>query len=163
REIEVWRGLKHDNVLPLLGTTMGFGRYPAMVCPWAENDTLTLYLARDHAHLPVAEILRLLDNVASGLHYLHSRSVVHGDLSGSNILILDDGSACIADFGLSTLLTELGRPTFATSFHGRGTIQWIAPELLVCGASENGAEEALPVLPTTYSDVYSFGGVMLHV
>ncbi|KAN0073718.1 Protein kinase-like domain containing protein [Tylopilus felleus] len=122
REIEVWRGLKHDNVLPLLGTTMGFGRYPAMVCPFAENGTLTSYLDRGHARLPVAEILRLV---------IHSRSVVHGDLSGSNILILGDGSACIADFGLSTLLTELGRPTFATSFRGRGTIQWIAPELLI--------------------------------
>ncbi|KAN0073724.1 Protein kinase-like domain containing protein [Tylopilus felleus] len=75
-----------------------------MVCPWAENGTLTLYFARGHAHLPVAEILRLLDNlnVASGLHYLHSRFIVHGDLSGSNIFILHDGSACIADFGLST-------------------------------------------------------------
>ena len=39
---------------------MGFGRYPAMVCPWAENGTLTLYFARGHAHLPVAEILRLV-------------------------------------------------------------------------------------------------------
>ena len=39
---------------------MGFGRYPAVVCPWAENDTLTLYLTRGHAHLPVAEILRLV-------------------------------------------------------------------------------------------------------
>ena len=97
------------------------------------------------------------------LHLLMVGCLVNTSSTQSNILILDDGSACIADFGLSTLLTELGRPTFATSFHGRGTIQWIAPELLVCGASENGAEEALPVLPTTYSDVYSFGGVMLHV
>ncbi|KAN0073729.1 Protein kinase-like domain containing protein, partial [Tylopilus felleus] len=71
--------------------------------------------------------------------------------------------ACIADFGLSTLLTELGGSTFATSFRGRGTIQWIAPELLVCGAPGNGTEEAPPAMPTTYSDVYSFGGVVLHI
>ena len=71
--------------------------------------------------------------------------------------------ARIADFGLSILLTKLGGSTFATSFRGRGTIQWIAPELLVCGAPGNGTEEAPPAMPTTYSDVYSFGGVMLHV
>ena len=81
----------------------------------------------------------------------------------ANILILDDGSACIADFGLSTLLTELGGSTFATSFHDRGTVRWMAPELLACEAPENETEDAFHVLPTTDSDVYSFGGVMLHV
>ena len=60
REIKVWLNLKHDNVLPLLGTTMGFGRFPAMVCPWAENGTLTSYLKDRHAHLPEFEILGLV-------------------------------------------------------------------------------------------------------
>ena len=43
---------------------MGFGRYPAMVCPFAENGTLTSYLDRGHARLPVAEILRLVSYVS---------------------------------------------------------------------------------------------------
>ena len=113
---------------------------------------------------------------------VHACSVVHGDLSGvcgfthdhvtlltcsfiqSNVLILENGCASIADFGLSTLLTELGGSTFAASFHERGTIRWMAPELLDLRVPENQLEEdASHVLPTTHSDVYSFGGVMLQV
>lgn len=59
----------------------------------------------------------------------------------SNILINESGSAWIADFGLSTLLNELEGLTFATSFHARGTIRWIAPELLDLGLPENDLEE----------------------
>ena len=62
------------------------------------------------------------------------------------------------------LLTELGGSTFATSFHARGTLRWTAPELLDLEVPEDGMEEESPrVAPTTQSDVYSFGGVMLQV
>lgn len=39
---------------------MGFGRFPAMVCPWAENGTLTSYLKERHSHLSAVEILGLV-------------------------------------------------------------------------------------------------------
>ena len=114
---------------------------------------------------------------------VHSCSVVHGDLSGvgiimsihnhvtsltgtlqSNVLIRESGRAYIADFGLSMLLTELGGSTFATSLHARGTLRWTAPELLDLEVPEDGMEEESPhIAPTTQSDVYSFGGVMLQV
>lgn len=82
----------------------------------------------------------------------------------SNILINESGSAWIADFGLSTLLNELEGLTFATSFHARGTIRWIAPELLDLGLPENDLEEEPSnISPMAHSDVYSFGGVMLQV
>ena len=80
------------------------------------------------------------------------------------MLIHENGQAYIADFGLSMLLTELGGSTFATSFHARGTLRWTAPELLDLEVPEDGMEEESPrVAPTTQSDVYSFGGVMLQV
>lgn len=60
REVKVWLSIEHDNVLPLLGTTMGFSRFPAMVCPWAENGTLTSYLKDRHANLSAREILGLV-------------------------------------------------------------------------------------------------------
>lgn len=107
---------------------------------------------------------------------------MHGDLSGvcditpisclcwdvdvqplqSNVLVCKNGRAYISDFGLSTLLTELGGSSFATSVHERGTLRWTAPELLDLDISEDEAESS-KVTPTKYSDVYSFGGVMLQV
>lgn len=98
-----------------------------------------------------------------GLLFLsHSTLLTSHCTTQSNIFINENGNARIADFGLSTLLTELGGATFATTFHARGTLRWIAPELLV--EPENELQESQShVLPTTHNDVYSFGGVMLQV
>ncbi|KAF8839957.1 WD40 repeat-like protein, partial [Paxillus ammoniavirescens] len=159
RELRTWVNLEHINVLPLFGTTMNFGRFPAMVCPWLENGSLTSYLERRNDTLTTAEILALLGDAAAGLQYLHSQSVVHGDLSGSNVLIGGNGRACISDFGLSILLTQLGGSTYATSRRAEGTLRWSAPELLDL---EVPADE-VHVFPTFQTDVYSFGSLMLQV
>ena len=110
---------------------------------------------------------------------VHSLSVLHGDLSGvcvtftrGRVTLLTCHSSSqtssfartgvpdIADFGL----TELGGSTFATSFHERGTIWCMSPELLDIRMPGNELEEeASHVLATTRSDVYSFGGLMLQV
>jgi serine/threonine protein kinase len=75
-----------------------------------------------------------------------------------NVLIHADGTACIADFGLSLLYSEVMSVTqasYTSSFHGN--CRWLAPELL--GQSDND----LPVRPSEHSDIYSFGGIMLQV
>ncbi|KIJ13858.1 hypothetical protein PAXINDRAFT_13406 [Paxillus involutus ATCC 200175] len=161
RETKTWLNLDHINVLPLFGTTMGFGQFPATVCPWLENGSLTSYLGRRDDTLTKVERLTLVSDVAAGLQYLHSQFVVHGDLSGSNVLVDDNGRACISDFGLSRLLTELGGSTFATSHQGPGTLRWTAPELL--GLQEPDEENPPGIVPTPQSDVYSFGMIMLQI
>ncbi|KAF9219863.1 hypothetical protein BS17DRAFT_370101 [Gyrodon lividus] len=69
REIRVWLDLDHINVLPFFGTTMGFGRFPAMVCPWLKNGPLTSYLERRDDSMTMGERLVLLCDVAVGLQY----------------------------------------------------------------------------------------------
>ncbi|KAF9238962.1 kinase-like domain-containing protein [Melanogaster broomeanus] len=162
REIKVWLSLNHVNVVPLFGTTMDFGRFPAMVCPWLENGQLSSYLERRRDNLTTGEMLTLLSDVAVGLQYLHSQSVVHGDLSGSNVLIDDKGRACITDFGLSMLLSELGGSTFATSVQAGGTLRWAAPENMHLNMQVSG-ENVPKISPTTRSDIYSLGRIMLQV
>ncbi|KIJ12211.1 hypothetical protein PAXINDRAFT_83235, partial [Paxillus involutus ATCC 200175] len=79
-----------------------------------------------------------------------------------NVLIDGNGRACISDFGLSVLLTELGKSTYTESRHVEGALRWIAPELLDNEVPED--EDNPPHLfPTPQSDVYSFGMVMLQV
>ncbi|KAF8834512.1 WD40 repeat-like protein [Paxillus ammoniavirescens] len=60
RELKTWANLEHVNILPLFGTTMNFGRFPAMVCPWLENGSLTSYLERRHDSLNPAERVSLV-------------------------------------------------------------------------------------------------------
>ncbi|KAF9231675.1 kinase-like domain-containing protein, partial [Melanogaster broomeanus] len=163
REIKVWLKLDHPNVLPLFGTTMGFGQFPAMVCSWLENGALTSYLQRWNDKLTTEQRLVLVRiSCTLLLNHVHSWSIVHGDLSGSNVLVRGNGRACIADFGLSTLLTELGGSTFETSCQARGTLRWAAPELLDLHVSDDKKNQP-KFVPTTQSDVYSFGGIMLQV
>ncbi|KAF8835496.1 kinase-like protein, partial [Paxillus ammoniavirescens] len=174
QEIRTWLHLDHINVLPVFGFILGLGQFPAMVCPWLENGSLTSYLERRndtltkverltlvsircnpsiecnlHGHYSLVMLLRVYSTVGVNVH---SQFVVHGDLSGSNVLIDDKGRAYISDFGLSNLLARLEGPTFETSCIPRKrTLRWAAPELL-------GGEN-----PSPRSDVYSFGGIMLQI
>ncbi|KAF9236048.1 kinase-like domain-containing protein, partial [Melanogaster broomeanus] len=164
RKIRIWLNPNHVNIVPVFGTIMGFGRLPAIVCPWLENGHLSSYLERWADGLTTGERLTLLNDVAVGLQYLHSQFIVHGDLSGSNVLIDSKGRACITDFGVSMLLTELRGSTFAITVQERGTLRWVAPENLHLNMQVSGNRENVPeISPTTRSDIYSFGRIMLQV
>jgi len=91
--------------------------------------------------------LHLLANVASGLAYLHSCSVIHGDVKPENVLLSASTypTAKLADFGSSVLRRE-GTITRDTLMHERGTLLYMDPCLLDSSASLKAA-----------SDVYSFG------
>ncbi|KAF8868038.1 kinase-like domain-containing protein [Infundibulicybe gibba] len=80
-EIRVWRRLEHINVLPLYGTVSNFGPCVSMVCPWQENGNLNQFLEMNPT-LASHGRYRILLGVLSGLLYLHSCSVIHGDLTG---------------------------------------------------------------------------------
>lgn len=157
REIRVWSCLKHDNVLPLLGVTSDFGPYTAMVCPWIATGSLYHFLGDNKETLTMAIRLKILTDVSEGLAYLHSQSVIHGDLTTANILINDERKALLSDFGLSNLAVGTQDPFFMSSTVG-GSPRWAAPELYCL---ENDVEHT-PVISKT-SDVYSFGSVMLQV
>ena len=88
------------------------------------------------------------------LNAVHSKSVIHGDLTGANILISHDNRACLVDFGLSSIIAKFEGSSYWSSTVG-GAIRWLAPELLPQAGST-------PIL-TPACDVYSFGSVMLEV
>jgi len=144
--------LKHNNLLPLLGTTQGFGPLPALVSPWMHNGSLTMLLERDFQQLTIIQKLQILNDVASALQYLHSHNVVHGDLTGNNILINENGNAFVADQGILTFCSELHGTSYITS-----SVRWAAPENFQVPEDEESSS------PESPSDIYSFGCVMLQV
>uniref|UniRef100_A0ACD5WAJ5 Uncharacterized protein n=1 Tax=Avena sativa TaxID=4498 RepID=A0ACD5WAJ5_AVESA len=85
-------------------------------------------------------------DIARGMNYLHNSipTIVHRDLKSSNLLVDKNWNVKVADFGLSRLKIE----TFLTTKIGKGTPQWMAPEVL---RSEPSNEK---------SDVYSYGVVL---
>ncbi|KAJ8580865.1 kinase-like protein, partial [Rhizopogon salebrosus TDB-379] len=159
RELKVWRRLKHDCILSLWGVANNFGPYPAMICPWVVNGALTGFLERRQAILSSRDKFSLLSDIALGLQYLHSKSIVHGDLTGSNVLIHGDGRACLADFGLSTMVLEFLGPSYLTSSI-TGNIRWAAAELFEVPDDE---EDEASVSLSIECDIYSFGSITLQV
>ncbi|KIJ09699.1 hypothetical protein PAXINDRAFT_17217 [Paxillus involutus ATCC 200175] len=155
-EVHIWIRLDHPNVLKLYGIADEFAPLPALVSPWVENGTLTKYLDGPGREISKEERITILVKVGEALHYIHSapHHVVHGDLTGSNILINGEGQPLISDFGLSSILEEYNVTSYFKSCRP-GAIRWVAPELL----------EGPAQLPkrSIQSDVYSYGCVMLHV
>ncbi|KAG1728741.1 kinase-like domain-containing protein [Suillus paluster] len=149
REAYVWIKMSHDHILPFEGVTEDFGPLPALVSPWMENGSLNDYLRREFSKLSDHRKLELIQQVASGLSYLHGRDIVHGDLTGTNVLVDSSGRLRLADFGLSIILAEAENTTF-NSCHP-GNTRWMAPEAL-------GDEK-----PTKAGDIYSYGCVMLQI
>ncbi|KAJ7055648.1 TKL/TKL-ccin protein kinase [Mycena amicta] len=166
RELSVWKRLSHQHVLKLLGTVSDFGPYDSMVCPWLEQGSVSKYMERRGDILSMTDRLQLLCEVAAGLQYLHKNSIVHGDLTGSNILIDDEGHVKLCDFGLSTIVAEIcGSHSLTTSIGG--AVRWADSALYTHLSIDDGNDEAtqnnpIPVL-TTHSDIYSFGSVMLEI
>ncbi|KAG2060310.1 kinase-like protein [Suillus hirtellus] len=158
RELRICANLNHANILRIYGYTHGFGLFPAIVSPWAENGNLTVYLERDGATLTFVRRFQLLKDIIAGLQYLHANRVIHGDFNGPNVLIHADGTACVADFGLSLMYSEVISASQASwTSTVKGNVRWMAPELLVERVDDS------QVRPSKQSDMYSFGGVMLQV
>ena len=99
---------------------------------------------------------RQLYQSALGLEYLHCEGIVHGDLHAGNILIDDNGNACLTDFGMS-LITPATAYNYG-SVHGGGATHWQAPELMDPEEFDSNSTR-----PTPQSDVYSFACTALEV
>ncbi|KAI6107323.1 kinase-like domain-containing protein [Pisolithus thermaeus] len=158
-EVHLWvRLTPHKHVLPLYGTVNGFGRLPALVSPWAENGTLTNYVGREHRRLSYNRRLKIILDVTSGLHHLHSNNICHGDLTGSNILINRNEDVLISDFGLSSIVAEFNHTNYFQSCKP-GAIRWADPQLVIDLMNANGGS-----FPRTNmkNDIYSMGCIMLE-
>ncbi|KAJ7353622.1 hypothetical protein DFH08DRAFT_1077723 [Mycena albidolilacea] len=150
REALLWKDLQHAHILPFLGIDRDtFPSSLCMVSPWMEHGTVTNYL-KTHGYRNVD---KLLYQVSQGLEYLHSRNIVHGDLRGANILIKEDWSACLTDFGLSIFSDA----TSTMSTNRGGSLYWMAPELLDPGRF------GLKFARTPATDVYAFGCVCFEL
>ncbi|OJA21370.1 hypothetical protein AZE42_07302 [Rhizopogon vesiculosus] len=159
REIGIWKRLRHEYIVPLLGTTTYESRV-SFVSPWMPDGTLHSYIK--NLKKDSATGYNLLCHVADGLHYLHSESVVHGDLTSNNVLINEKGQACLIDFGLSSM-TKNGERFDYLRLNEKcpGALLWSAPELISDVVNEDTDGERY--VPSPPSDIYSYGCIIYEV
>jgi eukaryotic-like serine/threonine-protein kinase len=93
--------------------------------PFVPGETLRVRLDRE-LHLGLEESLRIARQVAETLTYAHARGVVHRDIKPENIL-LSEGHAVVADFGIARAVTTAGEP-FTQTDVTLGTPHYMSPE-----------------------------------
>ncbi|KIO27180.1 hypothetical protein M407DRAFT_73539, partial [Tulasnella calospora MUT 4182] len=147
REAALWLKIKHENILPFYGYTIVDGD-PFLVSSWCANGNLTTFL-HHHPELTGSKKLKL---VARGLEHLHTVEppIAHGDIRPENIMITENFTAVLRDFGLSTVTSNLGK--------GVSLVDWGQQSAAGYQAKELYGEDSRP---TPMSDVYAFGGVIL--
>ncbi|KAL3851020.1 hypothetical protein ACJIZ3_012902 [Penstemon smallii] len=153
REAEILSKLHHPNVVAFYGVVQdGPGGTLATVTEFMVDGSLRHVLLRKDRHLDRRKRLIIAMDAAFGMEYLHSKNIVHFDLKCDNLLVnLKDPSRPICkvgDFGLS----KIKRNTLVSG-GVRGTLPWMAPELLN-GSSSKVSEKV---------DVFSFGIVLWEI
>lgn len=145
KEIDIMKRLRHPNVLLFMGAAYSQKRL-AIVTEFLPRGSLFKTLHKNNRALDIRRRLRMALDVARGMNYLHHRNppIVHRDLKSSNLLVDKNWTVKVGDFGLS----RLKNATFLTPKSGRGTPQWMAPEIL---RNEPSNEK---------SDVFSFGVIL---
>ena len=147
REVEIAAKLSHPHILPMhdSGAIGGFLYY---VMPYVEGESLRDRLHRE-GQLPVAEAVRLAQEVAEALAYAHKRHIIHRDVKPANIM-LGEGHALVADFGIARALG--GEAALTGTGLAVGTPQYMSPEQAM-GSADVDAR----------ADVYAVGGVLFEM
>ena len=127
REIKLAAGLTHPHILPVYDSGQA-GELLFYVMPNVEGRSLRERLQRER-QLPLPEALAITRDVASALDYAHRHHVVHRDIKPENIL-LHEGSAMVADFGIGKALSAdasltqtgmvVGTPTYMSPEQASG-------------------------------------------
>ena len=140
-EIRTTARLQHPHILPLLdsGEADGLLYY---VMPLVTGETL-----RARLQLPIADAVRIAREVASALDYAHRQNVIHRDIKPENIL-LHDGSALVADFGIALAVQSAGGQRMTQTGLSLGTPQYMSPEQAMGERSIDAR-----------SDIYALGAV----
>ncbi|KAF8607249.1 hypothetical protein BDV93DRAFT_542232 [Ceratobasidium sp. AG-I] len=131
RELNTWSQLRHKSIAALLGLALFQGQL-AMVSLWNKRGNVMKYMEER----PDLDRYALCTQVVNAVVYLHKSDVIHGDLKGANILVSDDGTLQLTDFGL-TIIHDATIQFSKSEDRVGGTLRWMAPEI-VFGADTNG-------------------------
>jgi eukaryotic-like serine/threonine-protein kinase len=153
REAQTASALNHPNIVTIydIGTAEGCGPYLAM--EYIEGTTLRDLLSG--GRLDTATVLRYSLQLALALSRAHAASIVHRDLKPANVMVTEEGTLKVLDFGLAKPLQMMAGGSAPTALTMSG------PMAIVGSIPYMSPEQARGDPVDQRSDVFSFG-VVLH-
>ncbi len=146
REAQAAARLSHPNIVNIYDVGMDEDEH-YIVMEYVPGDTLKT-LIKEKGRLSMEEALRIAREVAEALCSAHQSNLVHCDIKPHNILMMADGHAKIADFGIARAVTE---STMTYGGNVVGSVHYFSPE------------QAKGTYVTPKSDVYSLGVVLYEM
>jgi non-specific serine/threonine protein kinase/serine/threonine-protein kinase len=146
-ERQILASLDHPNIARLLDGGTTADHIPYLVMELVEGVPIDAYC--DAHKLSVSERLRLFRQVCGAVQYAHQRLVIHRDIKPSNILVTENGTPKLLDFGIAKILDASGN-TEATMLRPM-TPEYASPEQV----------RGEPI--TTATDAYSLGVVLYQL
>jgi serine/threonine-protein kinase len=149
REIKLAARLQHPHIMTVLDSGESAGHL-WFTMPYIEGESLRDRLKRER-QLPIADAVRLTREAALALDFAHRQGVVHRDIKPENILLVD-GQALVADFGIARALGPEGEQRLTETGMSVGTPAYMSPEQSV-GDKNLDAR----------TDIYSLGTVLYEM
>ncbi|XP_056151969.1 tyrosine-protein kinase receptor TYRO3 [Lampris incognitus] len=159
KEAAYMKDFHHPNVIQLIGISLHRrpGQrlpIPMVILPFMKHGDLHTFLLLSRLgdepfELSLQTLIQFMLDIARGMEYLSSKSIIHRDLAARNCMLNENMTVCVADFGLS-------KKIYSGDYYRQGSVsklpvKWIALESL----ADN--------VYTTQSDVWAFGVTMWEI
>jgi serine/threonine-protein kinase len=149
REEEIGQSLSHPYILRIFAVPPEEKSRPYIVMEYLQGQTLSALLREIHP-LPEPDAVRIASRVCEALDVMHFHKIVHRDLKPQNIMVCNDGSIRIMDFGIAKSLKSR-RLTFVGFSPSMGTPDYMAPEQV---KGRRGDER---------TDIYALGAILYEM
>jgi len=157
-ERQILASLEHDHIARILDGGLTDHGQPYYVMEFVDGKPIDEYC--DEKRLTVHERLELFQDVCSAVQYAHRKLVVHRDLKPSNILVTNEGSVKLLDFGIAKVLGNGGELTGGTPLPDL-LPEWQGFQPLT--PSYASPEQVRGETITTASDIYQLGVVLYEL
>lgn len=126
KEVEIFSSINHPNILQFYGACVNPPEI-GILLEYCSNGDLYSYLAKQK--IEIEKKIGILNEIAQGMKFLHSRRIIHRDLKPENVLVNRNEESKIMDFGLSKIRSSEDKTMTKTI----GTSFYMAPEVIVGG------------------------------